>query len=82
MDYMDGVFLSSDLTREGYLFTEYYFDFNNGYYLSDIESNLALELPSLFNIEDSLINFNMICGIINDRFTTWKSNYDQDEQIQ
>jgi len=67
-----GVFEQSLLTDDGRLFTQEYFDFDNGAYLDDLDDVLAASLPSLFHIADTWENFDELARRIEDRFTKWK----------
>ena len=73
-DQMDGVFTSNDVNLEGYNFTKSYFDFENGQYLTDYENALAQNLPSLFNVEDTKNNFQIISALIDNNYKNWKAN--------
>lgn len=68
---MDGVFTSENLTVQGIVFTNFYFDFGSGRYLADYESTLARELPTLYHVEDTKANFDKICAVIEDIYNDW-----------
>lgn len=65
---LDGVFTSSELNDHGLMFTKKYFDFENGSYLLDYEKTLALNLPTLFHVQDTWSNFELLCKILDNRY--------------
>lgn len=71
----DGVFTSDDVNEKGFKFTKDYFDFETGKYLIDYEETLATNLPSLFNVQDTWENFEMICKIIDKRYQVFNINF-------
>ncbi|MCB9846897.1 MAG: hypothetical protein H6814_00645 [Phycisphaeraceae bacterium] len=69
---MDGVFESSMLCDEGARFTEEHFDSESGSYLSDYESLLANDLPTLYHVEDNWPNFDKLAARMDQRFAQWR----------
>ncbi|RLB92245.1 MAG: hypothetical protein DRH26_06695 [Deltaproteobacteria bacterium] len=69
-----GVFSEDMLTQEGNLFTQQYFDFDNGQYLDDYDYLLSEKLPSFFHVADTWENYEIISTKINSRFIGWEKN--------
>ncbi|OFY63703.1 MAG: hypothetical protein A3H98_05750 [Bacteroidetes bacterium RIFCSPLOWO2_02_FULL_36_8] len=67
-DQLDGVFNSNDLNDAGFRFTKSYFDFEKGQYLKDYEETLAVNLPTLFNVQNTWENFEKICKFLDKRY--------------
>jgi hypothetical protein len=60
------------LTDEGNRFAVDYFDFDRGKYLADYEELLAKSLPSLYHVEDTWENYEIISKKIDERYADWK----------
>lgn len=65
---LDGVFTSNELNDIGLKFTKMYFDFEKGNYLTDYEKTLALNLPTLFHVQDTWQNFDSVCKLLDKRY--------------
>ena len=74
LDVCDGKFTDEDLNEEGNAFTQAYFDFDKGNYLTDYDAVLAGDLGSLYYVKDSWDNFDLIKPMLDQRFAEWKSN--------
>jgi hypothetical protein len=72
---MDGVFTSDDVNDIGYAFTKAYFDFDTGQYLTDYATTLAADLSSIFEVEDSWQNFDMISKLINLSYQEYREGH-------
>jgi hypothetical protein len=68
----DGVLLDEMLIAEGNAFSQDYFDFERGKYLQDYEELLVKGLPSLYHVEDTWENYEVIARRISDRHAEWQ----------
>jgi len=68
---MDGVLLIDEVSEIGNRFSFDYFDFDSGQYLTDYETTLASELPTLFHVQDTWENYDKIKKVIDKRFLDW-----------
>lgn len=69
----DEKFTDEDLNDEGNAFTQAYFDLQTGKYLTDYESILGANVPSLYYVPDTWESFDKLSPIIKERFLQWKS---------
>jgi hypothetical protein len=69
----DGKFTDEDLNEEGNLFTQAYFDFDKGNFLNDYEAILAGDLESLYYVQDTWDNFDLLKPRLDQRLAEWKS---------
>ena len=70
--WFDGVLLDAFLTEEGDAFTQDYFDLDAGQYLEDYQAVLADELDSLYAVEDSWTNFDLLAMRLDERLAEWR----------
>jgi hypothetical protein len=70
----DEKFTDEDLSEEGNLFAQAYFDLQKGAYLSDYEKTLANGLPSTYHVADTWDNYDKLNPIISERFKAWKKH--------
>lgn len=68
----DQKFTDEDLNDEGNAFTEAYFAFKTGLYLTDYESTFDSDGPTLYHVADTWENFNRIAPVIDARYEEWK----------
>lgn len=68
----DGVFDEEMLNAEGLAFTKAYFDFDKGQYLKDYEKLLSGKLPSMYHVQDTWENYDLLKTQIDNRFAAWK----------
>lgn len=62
------------LTDEGNQFSRAYFDFDDGYYLSDYRGAFSVGGgPEMLNVADSWENFDRIAAYIDRAFSKWRS---------
>jgi len=78
----DGKFTDEDLRVEGNAFTEVYFDFSEGKYLSDYEECLGVEGGSLYAVPDTWDSFDKLAPVISRRFENWKTHGSVEAQSQ
>lgn len=68
----DEKFWEEDLNALGNEFaTDYY---ANNIYLDDYERAVGASLPSLYHVEDTWQNFDLVCVAIDARFNRWRAN--------
>lgn len=71
----DERFWEVDLSVEGNAFAKSYYEITDGQacsYLDDYERTLLGDLPSLYHIEDSWLNYDRIAAVLSQRFEEWK----------
>jgi len=68
----DGCLTSDMLNDEGNAFSQDYFDFDKGRYLSDYEELLAADLPSLYHVSETWENYHTLAAHVSKRYTEWK----------
>ena len=73
----DGVLLVEDISELGNRFALSYFDFNSGQYLGDYEITLANNLPSLYYVSDTWINYEELKKITIKDILDWKNKNSQ-----
>ena len=66
----DGYLGFEFFNKEGNMFTYYYY--GGGIYKKDYEVLLANNLPSIYHVEDSWSNYEIMTAKITERFNTWK----------
>jgi hypothetical protein len=69
---VDGVFVDDMLNPEGLAFTQDYFDFDNGKYLADYEKLICADLTTLYHLQDTWENYDLLKPQIDKRFAAWK----------
>jgi len=69
----DGKFIDDDLNDEGNAFTQAYFDFEKGKYISDYEAELGEEVVNLYYVKDSWENFDRLRPVLDRRFADWRT---------
>lgn len=69
---VDGVFMDEMLNPEGIDFAIDYFDFEQGKYLSDYETVLLGDLPTMYHVQDTWENYNLLKPQIDKRFAAWR----------
>ena len=72
-DSLDRCLVSDMLTDEGNAFTEAYFDYDRGRYLSDLTGTLQGSLPSEFHIPRTEETYASLKPIIDKRYSAWKA---------
>jgi len=71
----DEKFWEEDLSDIGNVFASHYYESN--VYLNDYESVLGKGLPSLYHVDDSWENFDIISKTISQKFYQWKDSYNK-----
>lgn len=73
-NFMDGKFMSDELTDTATRFTKDYFstDFSKSLYIHDLIASLCNNLPSVYYVKDNWDNFKTMYAIIERRFKEWK----------
>ena len=67
----DGLIFDGQFTKpEGHEFTDYYY--KSGMYLMDFKKVLAVDLPSIFYVEDTWENYQLMKAKIDERFEEWE----------
>jgi hypothetical protein len=70
----DGKFSDEDLTDEGNEFAEFYYRLDTpDRFLADYEKTLAKTEPSLYHIEDSWANFDLLKPVFDERLAVWRA---------
>ncbi|QEL13753.1 DUF7832 domain-containing protein [Limnoglobus roseus] len=73
----DGKFWEEDLSEEGNKFAAAYYSGEGGQgygeYIKDYQGALAHSLPSVYHVEDSWANYDVIAPVIDWRFSEWKA---------
>lgn len=70
----DGVLVDEMLSEDGNSFAHFYFDFDNGQFLSDYEEVLAVDLPTLYHVSDTWENYENLKVRVDQRFADWQKN--------
>jgi hypothetical protein len=73
----DGVLTLEDLSERGNRFALYYFEFSKGLFPHDYDSTLCQDLPSIFHVEDSWDNYNLIKPVFDNRFKDYMEAWDR-----
>ena len=68
---IDGVLSGEILTKDGYLFTDYFYNSETGYYLEEYECLLIKEDQEIYEVENTWTNFNKIEQLIDDYYSNW-----------
>ena len=66
----DEKFWPEDLNDEGNAFAS---DYYPSQYFEDYEEALGEDLPTLYHVQDSWANFDLLCPVLEHRFHEWKS---------
>jgi hypothetical protein len=69
----DEKFTDEDLNDEGNSFTQEYFKFKTGDYLTDYERVLGRDVPTLYHVPDTWENYDRLKPVLDGRFSEWKS---------
>jgi hypothetical protein len=69
----DGKFVDEDLNEEGNSFSQAYFDFQKGKYLSDYEAALGADVADLYHVEDTWENFDRLRPVLDRRLAEWRA---------
>jgi len=69
----DGALIDDMLNEEGNKFSQYYFDFDHGQYITDYETHMTQNLQSIFHVEDTWENHETVKDFVNKRYSTWKN---------
>ena len=73
----DEKFTDEDLSDEGNAFAEFYYHHPEGgfgSYLNDYDSVFGTANASLYEVEDSWSNFELLAPVIEKKYEEWKSN--------
>jgi hypothetical protein len=68
----DGELTDGDINDTGNAFTQSYYD--SDIYFQDYAEVLVGELPSLYHVDDSWENYDIMAQRINERFAAWNQN--------
>ncbi len=74
-----GILQDDMLGTEGAAFAKAYFDFDRGHYLEDYAEVLAPEEETLFGVEDTWENYDLLAKRLHRRFAEWQSK--REEQV-
>ncbi len=74
-DYCDGKFWDQDINEIGNRFTADYY--STGKYFDDYSEVLALEIESIYHVEDNRKNYELIKQRLSKRFKKWNSPKDK-----
>jgi hypothetical protein len=69
----DGELASSDLNEKGNTFTHDYFDSDR--YFKDYADTLVGQLPSLYHVDDSWANYDLMAACIDARYAAWQQEH-------
>jgi len=73
----DGVFSSKELSDEADAFAREYLNIHNDLYTAvDFTNVLAAGLPTIYHVEDSIENYQIIEPVIMERYQDWKCRKD------
>jgi hypothetical protein len=77
LEQCDGKFWDEDLSDEGNAFTQHYFDFEKGQYLSDYQETLDEGLPdspsAIYYVTNSWENFDKLKPVLDRRLAEWRA---------
>ena len=73
LEHCDGKFTDEDLSDQGNAFAAAYFNLESGDYLADYENVLGGSLPSLYHVQDTWQNFDLLKPTLDTRFTEWSN---------
>lgn len=76
MQELDEKFCEDELSPEGQEFVAGYYDYGEGKYLMDYEQVFAADLPSLYHVEDSWSNFDLLKPVLDRRLQEWRKSRD------
>lgn len=71
----DEKFTDEDVNSEGYAFTEYYYEAEDGGFFDDYEHVLMGDLPSIYHVENSWENYDKIAPVITKAYEKWKKTH-------
>ena len=71
----DEKFTDEDVNSEGYAFTEYYYEAEDGGFFDDYERILMGDLPSIYHVENSWENYDKIAPVIAKAYEKWKKTH-------
>jgi hypothetical protein len=71
----DEKFIYEDLNKEGHAFTVYYYEAEANGYFYDYGNNLTKNLPSIYHVENSWENYDVIAPVITEAYRLWKENH-------
>lgn len=69
IDYCDEVLMGEEFTEDGLVFSDEYYE---GDYISDYEKALAANLPTVYHVQNTWENYDVIALIIDQKFKKWK----------
>ncbi len=73
----DGKFWDDDLNDEGNKFAEFYYRLDTpDRFLHDYERTVGKAAPSLYHVEDSWANFDLLQPVFDERFSKWRARKD------
>lgn len=70
----DGCLVDDMLSEEGNRFAAAYFDFEVGEYLNDYLELLGEDLPSLYHVDDTWENYDLLKARIDQRYRDWQAS--------
>ena len=70
----DEKFSDEDLNAEGNEFAAFYYGIGGGPYIEDYSNTFDADLPSLYHVEDTWVNFDRLKPIIDARYIEWKKS--------
>ena len=68
-DYLDGKFVESMLNEKGRRFAKLYFSLENEVYIQDYSRKLLNGLPTLYHVQDTWSNFDILKPMLDNRFS-------------
>ncbi|MCW2254846.1 hypothetical protein M2263_000937 [Providencia alcalifaciens] len=70
----DEKFTDENVNKDGFEFTEFYFQAEEGGFFDDYESVLAQGLSSFYHVENTWENYDKIALVIGEAYLDWKKN--------
>jgi hypothetical protein len=67
-----GILTDEMLSAEGNKFAQDYFDFDRDKYQQDYSELLCKELPSMYHVADTWLNYERVKNMIDKRYLDWK----------
>ena len=68
----DGKFTDEDLNDDGNAFTETYFDFKTGKYLTDYCAAVGISIHKIYYAADTWDNFDRLKPVLDKRYAEWR----------
>lgn len=68
----DGKFTDEDLNNDGNAFTEVYFNFKTGKYLSDYCAAIGIDIDRIYYAADTWDNFDRLKPVLDKRYAKWR----------